>query len=57
MVKVNNVHDFYYHNDISYNMPVMKDCMVVWEDGKKMKKSKHYMFMFIKEAYALYKEE
>ena len=53
-----NVEEFYLRTDISYTMPGMKDFMCIWDaEGKKTKLTKHYMNMYVREAYALYKEE
>ena len=53
-----NIQNFYLRTDISYTMPGMKDLMTVWnDDGNKEKLTKHYMNMFLREAFALYREE
>lgn len=51
------IKDFYFRPDIVYTCPGMKDCMVVWENGEKNTLQKHYMTMFLKEAFAVFKEE
>ena len=48
---------FYLREDISYTAPGMKDQMVIWESGVKRTVTKHYLNMFIKEAYALFNLE
>lgn len=49
------VKDFYYRNDISYTAPGMKDEMVIWENGQKVKCRKYFLTMFLREAYAVFK--
>ena len=51
------VNEFYKRPDIVYTMPGMKDEMIVRENGKKVKMRKLYLTVFIKEAYAIFKEE
>lgn len=52
---VSVVKDFFYRNDISYTAPGMKDEMVIWEDGQKIKHRKYFLTMFLREAYAVFK--
>ena len=47
---------FYYHSDIVYTMPGMNDCMTVWDAGKKSKLQKHYLTLFLREAFACFKD-
>ena len=51
------VRDFYFRPDIVYTCPGMNDCITVWENGIKEKLQKHYMTMFLKEAFSVFKEE
>lgn len=51
-----SVVEFYYRSDIVYTMPGLKDEMVVWEKGEKKKMRKYYLTVFLREAYAIYKE-
>lgn len=53
--EVSVVKEFYYRNDISYTAPGMKDEMVIWEDGQKVKRRKYFLTMFLREAYAVFK--
>lgn len=48
--------DFYFCSDISYTMPGLKDVMTTWRDGKKEKLRKHHLTLFLREAFALFKE-
>ena len=48
--------DFYFRSDISCTMPGLKDVMTTWRDGKKEKLRKHYLTLFLREAFALLKE-
>lgn len=49
--------DFYLRSDIVYTCPGMKDSMTVWQEGKKSVLQKHYLTMFLKEAFFIFKEE
>ena len=48
------VREFYYRPDISYTMPGMNDFMTVWTDYGKTKLRKHYLTLFLREAYHIY---
>lgn len=48
------VREFYYRPDISYTMPGMNDVMTVWTDNGKTKLRKHYLTLFLREAYHIY---
>ena len=50
------VTDFYFRSDIVYTCPGMKDVITIWKDGKKVKLQKHFMTMFLKEAFYVFKE-
>lgn len=52
-----SVINFFYRPDIVYTCPGMKDVITVWKDGKKEKLQKHYMTMFLHEAFCVFKEE
>ena len=47
----------FFRPDISYTMPGMKDTMTIWSDGGKLKLRKHYLTMFLREAYYMYCEQ
>ena len=51
------IQQFFIQSDISYTMPGMKGVMTAWTDKEKTKMTKHYLNMFLKEAYYLYKEK
>lgn len=51
---VKKVKDFYFQPNIVYTCPGMRDFITVWSEGKKYKLQKHYLLMFLKEAYALF---
>ena len=51
------VKNFFFRPDISYTMPGMKDMMTIWSDGGKLKLRKHYLTMFLREAYYMYCEQ
>ena len=36
------IKNFFFRPDISYTMPGMKDMMIIWSDGGKLKLRKHY---------------
>lgn len=50
------VKNFYLRSDISYTAPGMKETMVVWSKNGKEVMSKHYLNMFLKEAFSIYDE-
>ena len=50
------VRNFYLRSDISYTMPGLKDEMTVWINGKKERLRKHYLTMFLREAFAVFDE-
>ncbi|XP_063228207.1 uncharacterized protein LOC134534095 isoform X1 [Bacillus rossius redtenbacheri] len=52
-----SVINFLYRPDIVYTCPGMKDVLTVWENGKKVKLQKHFMTMFLHEAFYIFKEE
>ena len=41
--------------DIIYTVPDMKGEMTIWVNSVKSKERKHYMMMFLREAYAIFK--
>ena len=51
------VKNFFFRPDISYTMLGMKDMMTIWSDGGKLKLRKHYLTMFLREAYYMYCEQ
>ena len=51
------VKTFFFRPDISYTMPCMKDIMTTWIDSGKLKLRKHYLTMFLREAYYMYCEQ
>lgn len=51
------VTSFFFRPDIVYTCPGMKDIVTIWANGKKEKLQKHYMTMFLKEAFYIFKEE
>ena len=51
------VKDFYLREDISYTAPGMKEEMTVWQGGMKLRLRKHYLMMYLKEAFATFKLE
>ena len=50
------VNYFYLRPDLVYTMPGMKDEIVVWINGGKKRKRKYYMTMYLREAYAIFRE-
>ena len=50
------VSSFFFRSDVSYTMPGLKDEMTVWKNGKKQRLRKHYLTMFLREAYAVFRE-
>ena len=51
------VTEFFFRPDIVYTCPGMKDSMCVWTSGKKQILQKHYLTMFLREAFHIFKEE
>lgn len=47
---------FYFRTDIVYAMPGINDQMTVWENGIKTRLRKHYLVMFLREAFALFQQ-
>ena len=52
---VSCIRQFYFRPDIIYTVPDMKGEMTIWVNGVKSKERKHYMTMFLREAYAIFK--
>ena len=51
------IETFYARSDISYTMPGAKDEIVIWDSvGKKRRERKYYLTMYLREAYAVFKE-
>ena len=50
------IRDFFFRTDIVYTAPGLKEEMTIWEDGKKHKLRKHYLVMYLREAYALFRK-
>ena len=51
------VSDFYFRSDISYTAPGMIDVMTIWDDaGKKKIRRKHYLTMYLREAYVVFEQ-
>lgn len=48
--------NFYYRPDISYQCAGMKESMCCWEKGKKITLRKFYLTMYLREAYAVFKD-
>ena len=51
-----SVKKFFFRSDISYTMPGAKDEMVIWDEFGKQRLWKYYLTMYIREAYAVFKE-
>ena len=51
------VKDFFFRPDTSYTMPGMKDMMTIWTDGGQLTLRKHYLAMFLRDAYYIYCEQ
>lgn len=49
------VEQFYFRSDIVYTEPSMKGVVTVWKNGKKETLRRHYLTMYLKEAFALFK--
>ena len=49
------IKEFYFRSDISYTMPGMKDQITIWDEFGKQHLQKHYLTMYIREAYAVFK--
>ncbi|XP_048583778.1 uncharacterized protein LOC125563079 [Nematostella vectensis] len=45
---------FFFRSDVSYTMPGLKDEMTIWKNGKKEHLRKHYLTMFLREAFAVF---
>ncbi|XP_055841543.1 uncharacterized protein LOC129908803 isoform X1 [Episyrphus balteatus] len=50
------VKNFYYRSDIVYTCPGENDVVVYWEDGIKKKSQKHYLIVYLREAFSIFKE-
>ena len=50
------VEKFFFRSDISYTIPGAKDEIVVWDELGKKRLRKHYLTMYLYEAYAVFKE-
>lgn len=55
--KATVVKEFYLRPDIVYTCPGMNDTMVTWIDGKKTMLQKHYLTMFLRVTFSVFKEE
>ena len=51
------VKDFFFQSNIVYTAPGLKDEMVHWEAGKKVKLRKYYLELTLKEALGVFKEQ
>ena len=51
------VKDFFFQPYIVYTAPGLKDEMVHWEAGKKVKLHKYYLELTLKEALGVFKEQ
>lgn len=51
-----HVKEFYYRPDIVYTCPGANDFVVVWENGIKKKCQKHYLTMYLREAFCIFNE-
>lgn len=51
------VTNFFFRPDIVYTCPGMKDTICIWDNGIKKTLQKHYMTMFLKEAFYIFIEE
>lgn len=51
-----DIEAFYYRPDIVYTCPGANDFVVVWENGIKEKRQKHYLTMYLREAFCILKE-
>ena len=48
------IESFYYRTDIIYTMPGKGDEITIWTENSKQQVCKHYLAMFLREAYAFY---
>ena len=46
---------FFFEKDIAYTAPGLKDYVTVYEGGKKRQLQKHYLNMFLREAFSVFK--
>lgn len=46
---------FYFRSDIVYTEPSMKGVVAVWKNGKKETLRQHYLTMYLREAFSLFK--
>lgn len=51
-----DVKAFYFRPDIVYTCPGANDFVVVWENGIKKTCQKHYLTMYLREAFCIFKE-
>ncbi|KAF2892249.1 hypothetical protein ILUMI_13926, partial [Ignelater luminosus] len=51
------VKNFYYRPDIVYTCPGMRDSIAVRKDGKKITLPRHYLTLFLREAFAIFKQD
>ncbi|KAF2896017.1 hypothetical protein ILUMI_10164 [Ignelater luminosus] len=51
------VKNFYYRPDIVYTCLGMRDSMAIWKDGKKITLQRHYLTLFLHEAFAIFKQD
>ena len=49
------VKQFFFEKDIVYTAPGLKDYVTVCEGGKKQRLRKHYLTMFLREAFSFFK--
>ncbi|XP_071034011.1 uncharacterized protein [Parasteatoda tepidariorum] len=56
-IDYSKVINFFFRPDIIYTCPGMKDSICVWEGGEKKVLQKHYLTMFLREAFSIFKEE
>lgn len=54
--RYDDVKAFYYRPDIVYTCPGANDFIVVWENGIKKKCQKHYLTLYLREAFCIFKE-
>ena len=47
---------FYYRMDVVYTMPGLNDYMTIWEGGERKRVRKHFLTMYLKECYSLFKK-
>lgn len=50
------VKTFYYRPDIVYTCPGVNDFVTIWENATKKKCQKHYLTLYLREAFAIFKE-